>query len=98
MTITLDQIDLLEDTWAAKVPYDQFEVLREQAPVFWHEHPEYKGFWAVTRFDDVKVIFRDNITFSPSIALEKPTARHIPYRLGRRVSTTRVTIASVRRR
>ena len=31
------------------------------------------GYWVVTRYDDIKAIFRDNITFSPSIASEKIT-------------------------
>lgn len=43
---------------------------REEEPVFWS--PDL-GYWVVTRYDDVKAIFRDNITFSPSIALEKIT-------------------------
>lgn len=43
---------------------------REEEPVFYS--PEL-GYWVVTRYDDVKAIFRDNITFSPSIALEKIT-------------------------
>lgn len=67
MTISLDQIDLLEDTWAEGVPYDQFEVLRERAPVYWHDHPEFDGFWAVTRFDDVRAVSRDHQTFSTEL-------------------------------
>jgi cholest-4-en-3-one 26-monooxygenase len=67
VTITLDQIDLLEDTWAKAVPYDQFAVLRETAPVFWHDHPEYEGFWVVTRFDDVRAVSRDHTTFSAEL-------------------------------
>ncbi len=43
---------------------------REEEPVFYS--PEL-GYWVVTRYDDVKAVFRDNITFSPSIALEKIT-------------------------
>lgn len=43
---------------------------REEEPVFWS--PEL-GYWVVTRYDDVKAIFRDNLTFSPAIALEKIT-------------------------
>ncbi|GAB3709227.1 cytochrome P450 [Mariniluteicoccus flavus] len=31
------------------------------------------GYWVVTRYDDVKAVFRDNETFSPAIALEKIT-------------------------
>jgi cholest-4-en-3-one 26-monooxygenase len=65
--LTLDDIDLLEDTWARAVPYDQFALLREQAPVFWHEHPEWKGFWAVTRYDDVRTVSRDHQTYSAEL-------------------------------
>lgn len=43
---------------------------REEEPVFYS--PEL-GYWVVTRYDDVKAVFRDNLTFSPSIALEKIT-------------------------
>src|SRR5471032_1070644 len=43
---------------------------REQEPVFYSPKLEY---WVVTRYDDIKAIFRDNITFSPSNALEKIT-------------------------
>ncbi|MFM0626986.1 cytochrome P450/oxidoreductase [Paraburkholderia xenovorans] len=43
---------------------------REQEPVFYSPK---LGYWIVTRYDDIKAIFRDNITFSPSIALEKIT-------------------------
>ena len=43
---------------------------RAQEPVFYSPK---LGYWVVTRYDDIKAIFRDNITFSPSIALEKIT-------------------------
>ncbi len=43
---------------------------REQEPVF---YSPLLGYWVVTRYDDIKAIFRDNLTFSPSIALEKIT-------------------------
>lgn len=43
---------------------------REQEPVFFSPQ---LGYWVVTRYDDIKAIFRDNLTFSPSIALEKIT-------------------------
>src|SRR6516225_8794804 len=43
---------------------------REQEPVFFSPK---LGYWVVTRYDDIKAIFRDNLTFSPSIALEKIT-------------------------
>ncbi|MCL2533452.1 MAG: cytochrome P450, partial [Nocardiaceae bacterium] len=43
---------------------------RDEEPVFYS--PEL-GYWVVTRYEDVKAVFRDNILFSPSIALEKIT-------------------------
>jgi cytochrome P450/ferredoxin-NADP reductase len=51
-------------------PPDYVRWSREQEPVFFSPR---LGYWVVTRYDDIKAIFRDNITFSPSIALEKIT-------------------------
>ena len=67
MTVTLDNIDLLEDTWARGVPHDQFDLLRRESPVHWHPHPEYTGFWAVTRHADVRAVSRDHATFSTEL-------------------------------
>ncbi|SEL85713.1 Cytochrome P450 [Variovorax sp. YR750] len=43
---------------------------REQEPIFFSPK---LGYWVLTRYEDIKAVFRDNITFSPSIALEKIT-------------------------
>lgn len=43
---------------------------REQLPIFYSEN---MGYWIVTRYDDVKAIFRDPIVFSACNALEKLT-------------------------
>lgn len=43
---------------------------RESEPVFYSPKLDY---WVVTRYEDIKAIFRDNVTFSPSVALEKIT-------------------------
>ena len=43
---------------------------REEEPVFYS--PEL-GYWVVTRYEDVKAVFRDNLLFSPAVALEKIT-------------------------
>ena len=51
-------------------PAETLRWAREEEPVFYS--PEL-GYWVVTRYDDVKAVFRDNILFSPSIALEKIT-------------------------
>ncbi|MBL0421502.1 cytochrome P450/oxidoreductase [Ramlibacter sp. AW1] len=51
-------------------PGDYLRWAREQEPVFWSPQ---LGYWVVTRYEDVKAVFRDNILFSPAIALEKIT-------------------------
>lgn len=51
-------------------PPEYLRWAREQEPTFFSPQ---LGYWVVTRFDAIKAIFRDNITFSPSIALEKIT-------------------------
>lgn len=51
-------------------PATYLQWAREEEPVFYSPQ---LGYWVVTRYDDVKAIFRDNKTFSPSIALEKIT-------------------------
>ncbi len=64
-----------KDRFVEGVPHDWFTTLREQAPVFWHEGddstvaggPVAEGagpFWAVTAYDDVVTVNRDNATFS----------------------------------
>jgi cytochrome P450/ferredoxin-NADP reductase len=53
-----------------QAPGDYLRWAREQEPVFWSPQ---LGYWVVTRYEDVKAIFRDNLLFSPSIALEKIT-------------------------
>lgn len=43
---------------------------REQLPIFFAPH---LGYWVVTRYRTIKEIFRDPITFSPSVVLEPMT-------------------------
>ena len=51
-------------------PPDYLRWAREQQPTFFSPQ---LGYWVVARYDSVKAIFRDNLRFSPSIALEKIT-------------------------
>jgi cytochrome P450/ferredoxin-NADP reductase len=51
-------------------PADALRWSRAEEPVFFSPK---LGYWVVSRYDHVKAVFRDNLTFSPSIALEKMT-------------------------
>lgn len=61
------------DPFGASYQLDPAEALRwsrEQEPVFFSPK---LGYWVVSRYEEVKAVFRDNLTFSPAIALEKLT-------------------------
>ncbi len=60
-------VDLIDpDTFADGLPLEQFATMREQAPVFWHEHEGSHGggFWVVTRHADVQEVSRLPEVFS----------------------------------
>jgi cytochrome P450 len=69
------KIDLLSPaSFAAGQPHDQYRWLREHAPVRWHDEPNGRGFWAVTRHADVWAVDRDFQAFSsePTIMIPDP--------------------------
>ena len=55
---------LSPESFANGQPHDQFAWLRANDPVHWHDERHGDGFWAVTRYRDVKAIGRDAATFS----------------------------------
>ena len=58
-------IDLCDkDVFVRGVPNEWFTRLRHEAPVCWHAEPDGRGFWCVTRYEDVAAINRDWETFS----------------------------------
>jgi cytochrome P450 len=60
--------DLLDhDLFADHEPWEVFEALQRDAPVFFHDEPGGRGFWVVTRFDDVRAVLRDYGTFSSEV-------------------------------
>jgi cytochrome P450 len=68
-------IDLLDvASYAGSQPHEQFAWLRANDPIHRHAEPGGPGFWAVTRYDDVKTIGRDSETFSshPTIMIADP--------------------------
>ena len=74
MPLAIDLLDAV--SFAQGQPHDQFRWLREHDPVHRHPEPDGPGFWAVTRYDDVKAVGRDPATFSsrPTIMIPDATA------------------------
>ena len=66
--LSLDDVDLNDlDTWERGVPYDWLALLRRDAPVFWQPEVEGRGYWAITRYDDVVAVSKDWETFSSEL-------------------------------
>ena len=45
-------------------PWEQYAWLRKNAPVYWHDEPNGPGFWAITKYEDVRTISRLPKVFS----------------------------------
>jgi len=61
----LSEVNLNDlDAFERGCPHDMFEVLRREAPVFWQDEPHGSGYWAITKYDDLKQISRRPLEFS----------------------------------
>lgn len=68
-------IDLLSpETFAQGHPVNQYQWLQDNAPLYWHDEPDGRGFWVVTRYEDVAEIGRQAHIFSsePTVMIEDP--------------------------
>jgi cytochrome P450 len=62
-------VDLLDhDLFRDHEPWEVFAALQREAPVFFHPEPDGgRGFWVMTRFEDVRLILKDHRTFSSEV-------------------------------
>ena len=69
MPRTLDEIDLWDlDLFVDGHAPEVFRLLRAEAPVWWHDRPGGEPFWAVTRMEHARSVFRDPLGFSSQAA------------------------------
>ena len=68
MASGLDRIDLVTPERYAErgYPWDDWKLLRREAPVYWYDRPGVTPFWAITKYDDIQQISRDPETFISS--------------------------------
>ncbi|MER5886567.1 cytochrome P450 [Streptomyces sp. NPDC001941] len=77
--LTLDTLDITDETaYAARggYPYDEFDLLRREAPVFWYRRPGFEPFWVLTRHEDIAFVSRNPKIFSSAqrVTLDTPEA------------------------
>ncbi len=64
----LQGVDLLDqDLFADHEPWEVFDLLQREAPVYLHPEPGGRGFWTLTKYDDVQAVLRDTKTFSSEV-------------------------------
>jgi cytochrome P450 family 142 subfamily A polypeptide 1 len=66
--------DLLDGSWYASQPYDDWAWMREHAPAY---YDDVNQVWALTRYDDVLAAEKDPLTFSNARA-PRPHGTHLP--------------------
>ncbi len=61
----LSDVNLTDpDLFQRGTPHDMFKVLRNEAPVYWHPEPDGPGFWAITKYQDLKWVSKNPALFS----------------------------------
>ncbi len=62
----LSEIDLANpDNFIEAVPHQWFELLRREAPVYWHDEPDDgPGFWVLSKYDDLRYASKNPEIFS----------------------------------
>ena len=64
--LTLANLDITDtDLYVREgYPWQAWDLLRREAPVFWYERPNHEPFWAITKHEDVGFISRSPDLFS----------------------------------
>src|SRR5947208_12281568 len=83
-TLSLDEINPGSfDFWLREDVDGALAKLRRERPVAWHQHPDSgRGFWSLTRYDDVAAATRDWETFSSASGIQVMTDPEDMQRLG----------------
>ncbi|NNE72036.1 MAG: cytochrome P450 [Acidimicrobiales bacterium] len=62
---TIDEINFWDlAMFSQGNPHAAWKILREQAPVYYHDKPGGESFWCVTRYDDVRAVHSDAVLYS----------------------------------
>jgi len=83
-SLALDEINPGSfDFWLRDDVHGALAKLRHERPVAWHQHPDSgKGFWSLTRYDDVAAATRDWETFSSAYGIQVMTDPEDTQRMG----------------
>ncbi|MDA1074464.1 MAG: cytochrome P450 [Proteobacteria bacterium] len=65
-SLTLQNLDITDTDRYVRdgYPWAAWDLLRNEAPVFWYQRPRHEPFWAITRHEDIRYISRHPELFS----------------------------------
>jgi cholest-4-en-3-one 26-monooxygenase len=65
-SLTLANLDITNTDLYVRhgYPWQAWDLLRDQAPVFWYQRPRHEPFWAITKHEDIGFISRNPELFS----------------------------------
>ena len=67
-TVPLEEIDLSShDAFVERVPHEWFRTLRHEDPVHFNPEPDGPGFYAVTRYGDIRAVHRNFMVYSSEV-------------------------------
>ena len=67
-TVPLEEIDLSShDAFVERVPHEWFRTLRREDPIHFNPEPEGPGFYAVTRYWDIRAVHRNFVVYSSEV-------------------------------
>jgi len=79
----LSDVNLTDpDIFQRSTPHDMFKLLRNEAPVFWHPEPNGSGFWAVTKYADLREVSKNPLLFSSErqgALMRDPLPQDLPF-------------------
>src|SRR5207302_7714315 len=77
---TIDEIDFWDlEMFVSGDPHAAWRLLREHAPVWWHDRPGGEPFWAITRYEDARTVLGDPFRFSSTPGIKVRTDRELAY-------------------
>jgi cytochrome P450 len=79
----LDEVNLLDlDLFVNGDPHQALAVLRHEAPLYWHERQNGRGFWAVTRYRDALRVYHEPETYSSERGISLTFDNVMPEQVG----------------
>ena len=97
--LTLDTLDVTDTSLYVEqgYPWEAWDILRREAPVYWYQRPNFEPFWAITKHADVRYISSHPELFSNTQILRMNDTESVGNRRSGAERSMRTAMAVMRR-